>query len=596
MKFHTLKLRFRRKFRKSQRRVEDFGELAEEQFEKTFIRRFERLTNVRRFVIGWIALFLLLIGSTVAELQGLGNSYQTVEPVPGGNYTEGIIGSFTTANPLYATTQADTSVSHLVFSGLFTYDENNNLVGSLAEDWTVDDSGKTYKVRLKPNLTWHDGRPLTAKDVEFTYNLIQNPDSRSPLLASWKGIEVKRVDDRTVTFTIPTPLSSFPYSLTNGIVPEHVLKKVPIADLRSSSFNTQFPVGAGPFKWKEIEVSGTDARDSEELIELAPFDKYHAGAPKLNSFVIHTYNDEASMIKSFEQQELNGMIGLSAVPPKLAESDNSVVHSFIETAARMAFFNTQQAPLNETSVRQALVQATDVPAVLKSLDYVTRPVNEPLLNNQLGYNSNYKQLAYNPGDAAKKLDEAGWAKDDHGKRRKDGKPLEINLAGADSSENKRVAKTLKSQWGKVGIKLNVKLMSDQEFRTLLANPTRDYQVILHGISIGVDPDVFVYWHSSQTDPRSTRLNFSQYKSKTVDTALETGRTRTDPRLRAAKYEPFLKTWQQDAPAVGLYQPRLLYVTSGTVFGLEDHMINHDTDRFSNVHNWMIREARVTKSR
>jgi len=121
-----------------------------------------------------------------------------------------------------------------------------------------------------------------------------------------------------------------------------------------------------------------------------------------------------------------------------------------------------------------------------------------------------------------------------------------------------------------------------------------YDALLHAISIGVDPDVFAYWDSSQADIRSNaRLNFSEYKSTTADTALEAGRTRLDPALRIVKYRPFLQAWQTDAPALGLYQPRFLYITRGTVYGLTDHALNSDSDRYASVADWQIHTAKVT---
>ena len=124
---------------------------------------------------------------------------------------------------------------------------------------------------------------------------------------------------------------------------------------------------------------------------------------------------------------------------------------------------------------------------------------------------------------------------------------------------------------------------------------RDYDAILYGISIGVDPDVFAYWHSSQADPRATnRLNFSNYKSAVADRALEAGRSRVDVALRAAKYTPFLQSWSTDAPAQILYQPRFLYITNGQLFGFEPKTMNVAADRFNNVHNWKIIQARTLK--
>ncbi len=204
----------------------------------------------------------------------LSKYYQTLKTVPGGIYNEGVLGRFTNANPLYATNEADTTVSKLIFSGLLTYDDKGKLVGDLASDFSVDARGSSYTVHLKPNLVWQDGRPLTSADVLFTYQLIQNPDARSPLQASWRGITVTAPDARTVVFKLPGTLASFPYNLTNGIIPQHLLRSVPPSGLRSADFNTVNPVGAGPFTWQAIQVKGNgNPRSSQTQIALSPFTK-----------------------------------------------------------------------------------------------------------------------------------------------------------------------------------------------------------------------------------------------------------------------------------------------------------------------------------
>lgn len=122
-----------------------------------------------------------------------------------------------------------------------------------------------------------------------------------------------------------------------------------------------------------------------------------------------------------------------------------------------------------------------------------------------------------------------------------------------------------------------------------------YDALLYGIVIGNDPDVYAYWDSSQADVRSmNRFNFSEYKSDVADEAIAAGRTRLDPELRAVKYKPFLQTWIADAPAVGLYQPRFLYVTRGAVDGLKEHTISTQTAYYAGVETWMIQRARVSE--
>jgi len=111
---------------------------------------------------------------------------------------------------MYATSNADTTVSRLVFAGLLKYDDKNQLTGELAKDYSVDANGITYTVHLRPNLTWQDGQPLTSADVLYTYQTIQNPDAQSPLQNSWKGVIVSAPDPQTVVFKAAQSPGSLP--------------------------------------------------------------------------------------------------------------------------------------------------------------------------------------------------------------------------------------------------------------------------------------------------------------------------------------------------------------------------------------------------
>ena len=141
------------------------------------------------------------------------------------------------------------------------------------------------------------------------------------------------------------------------------------------------------------------------------------------------------------------------------------------------------------------------------------------------------------------------------------------------------------------MKLDVRLQSEDDLQSTIA--FHNYDILLFGIGLGNDPDVYAYWHSSQADANSSsRLNFSEFESNAVDQALEGGRSRTDPMVRATKYKPMLESFKKDAPAVALYQPRLLYLTTRKVHNLELSIITSQTDRFANVELWAIKETRV----
>jgi peptide/nickel transport system substrate-binding protein len=592
MQLRFLKMRFRRRLRRGRQQVGDLGNQTEQGFEQHFVRRLNHLSPVRRFVAGWLLLLVLLIGGLIAQTFLLSNYFQTLKPVPGGIYNEGMLGTFTNANPLFAASNVDSSVSKLLFAGLFTYDSKNHLTGQLASSYGVSDDGTTYTVHLKPHLTWQDGQPLTSADVLFTYQTIQNADTQSPLQSSWSGITVAAPDARTVTFKLPDPLASFPYNLTNGIVPKHLLDKIAPADLRSADFNTVRPIGAGPFELQAIKVTGNDPNTAQEQIALLPFDKYEGGKPKLQEFVARIYASRDDLVKAFKGGQLNGAEGLDSVPAALKDMSSMQVHSPLLTAATMAFFKTSDGVLSDQKVRGALVRATDTSGIIKSLGYATHPVNEPLLSGQLGYNPAYAQPKFDAAAARQILDADGWKVGKNGLRSKDGKPLQFTLTAADSPESASVSRQLQRQWRTVGVNVQLLLQNSGDFQNALTY--HNYDAVLYGIAIGPDPDVFVYWDSSQADIRaSNRLNLSEYKSSQADLSIESGRTRLNPTLRAVKYKSFLEAWQRDSPAVGLYQPRMLYLTHGPVAGFGDHSLNSAAGRFNNVQNWEIRQGKVT---
>jgi peptide/nickel transport system substrate-binding protein len=588
----TTKLRWRRHVRRSRRQVEGISQQAEQNLEQHLITRLSRLWDVRRFLLSWLAIVGVLAFTLAYQLDGLTQYYQHSGYIAGGTYTEGIRGTFTNANPLYSSGPVDSSIASLIFAGLFKYDTNNKLVGDLAQKISVNERGTVYTVTLKDHLRWHDGVALTADDVIFTYQTIQNPDAKSTLASSWQGVKVAKVNNKTVSFTLSSQLSSFPYSLTNGIVPRHKLDNVPAGQLRSVAFNTVKPVGSGPFKWDRIEVSGNTPETREERIAMVANDTYVGGKPKLDRFVIRAFHDDKKMTKSFVARELDAIAGLESLPDNL-HTGSVQEYSMPLTSSTMVFFKTDNPVLANIEVRKALVLAANPSKVVHGLGYPARLVKEPLLANDVGYNKDFAQLTNNPEAAKQMLDKAGWLINPKtGIRAKGGQPLTFMLMSESTGEYSHVAQVLQQQWRDVGVDAQVSLQPTVDLQTTFIVP-HNYDALLYGISLGVDPDVFAYWHSSQADVRSiNRLNFSEYKSSTADRALEAGRTRTDEGIRAIKYKPFLEAWRNDAPALALYQPRFLYITRVPVSGLSDRTINAGTDRYANVQKWMIRQKQV----
>jgi peptide/nickel transport system substrate-binding protein len=575
-------------------RALDISKQAGRSIERNLYNRVGHLTAVRRFVSVWLLFWLLLGVVTVWQIISLNHYFQTVQPIPGGIYNEGVLGTLTNVNPIYATGEVDTSLSQLIFAGLLGYNSNNRLVDDLASGYSVDSAGTLYTVTLRPNLKWQDGQPLTAADVVFTIDTIQNSNAQSPLFASWQGISVSAPNPLTIQFKLPNPLASFPYNLTVGIIPKHLLGGIDAVDLRAASFNTINPVGAGPFSWHAIEVSGNTPQNAVEQIALLPFNGYVLGKPKLNEFIMHAYANQNALLAAFASGQLNGLAGLNYVPSSLLTLPSTQVHSLILTAGSYVFFKTQNSILSDVNIRKALILGSNPRAIINKLGYPTIPVTEPLLEGQLAFNPKYQETTNEVAQANALLSTDGWVLAKNGYRFKDGQQLSFNLVTTDTPENRLVVGILTKQWRNLGVNLMPIFESPDTYSITIAN--HNYDSTLEGISIGNDPDVFVYWDDSQYDPRSSNLNLSEYDSTTASIALEEGRTRLNPALRVIKYESFLAAWQKDAPALGLYQPREIYITNGNVFGLGNGQINAQQNRFNNVSNWEILTTGVTDHR
>lgn len=585
------KLRWRRRFKRSQRQVENFSIQAEQGVDKYFFGRLPRLSNVRRFVTGWVLLIFLLGVGLVFQVRALSPYYQTVQSAEGGIFTEGIVGHFTTANPLYATSSVDSSVSRLIFSGLMQYNGHDQLIGDLASEVTSDERATVFTAKLKDNIYWHDGKPVTADDVVFTYQLIQNPDAKSPLQSNWKSVKIEKVDDRTVRFTLPHALASFKNLLTNGIIPKHKLEKVHPSQLRTDAFNVTSPIGSGPFKWDSIQISGQTPEEREEQIGLSANLEYYGGEPDLDKFIVKAVNNKDLLVKRFNDQQVDAMVGIDKMPDNI-DKDAVVKENSIPLDAQvMVFFKSSNDVLGDKAVRQALTKATNRAEILNGLGYPVKPSDGPLLYSHLGFAKDVTQFGYNLEEANAILDQNGWVKNQEGVREKSGKKLSFSLSSQNNSEYAYTSQILQRQWREVGADVKVDLESDTDLQSTIAS--HNYDSLLYGISVGNDPDVYAYWHSSQADVRSSsRLNFSEFKSALADSALDAGRTRTDPNLRAVKYRSFLTAWRDEAPAIALYQPRFLYISRGVVYGFDNKVLNTAVDRFWNVQNWRVRTEKV----
>lgn len=563
---------------------------------KFIIERIHNAREVRRNIALWMLGMGVLIAVAAAQFFLYQSSYMTYAGADGGTYAEGVKGTIATLNPLYSATPGEQAASRLLFSSLFTYDKTGKLRGDLAQNLSVLDGGKRYRVTLRPNVLWHDNKKLTADDVVFTVKLIKDPASGVPGSDNWRNVEATRIDARTVDFSLPATYAPFPNALTFSVLPAHILKDVSPGSLRDNRFSSQ-PVGSGPFVFRlRQNAQGKDS--SHVVVHMNQNKNYYRGMPKIERFQLHAYASSDDLSRALRSHAVNAVSGLSLATYSQFEGDQDYVTAATPVHAGIyALFNTRSVgALKDVEVRRALQVGTDVQAAVRTLPIEMPVLNTPILNSQVKLGDIGKP-AYDKKKAEALLDAAGWQKSKEGVRTKNAEKLTLNMVAIKDADYESVVSNLARQWRELGIQVQVRTVDTNDPVQNIANSVlqpRDFDVLVHELYLGADPDVYAFWHSSQAVERG--LNFSNYSSGISDDALASARFRLEDDLRDAKYQAFVRQWIKDAPALGLYQSKATYVhTKGSTAYDETSDFVTANDRFNDVIYWTTHQTPVYKT-
>lgn len=569
------------------RRVKKAEGATQRHAHRFIIRRIDNIRLVTREITTWLVVVGVIIAAIGLQLIWGQSMFMRVTPVAGGTYVEGVVGQVDTMNPLFVSTPSEASVARLVFSSLYNYDETGNIRQDLAKSLISDQNGRVYTIGIRSDAKWHDGEALTAKDVVFTINLIKNPATRSPLRINWLDVSATATDAHTVQFTLPATYAAFPHALTFPIMPEHLLKDVAPGALRESPFSRS-PVGSGPFSFRLLQPA--DNVSKHKVVHLLANGVYYGGSPKLGRFELHAYPTEDAIIRAVKAGELSGASGISAT--SLGQIDRS---KYILTPQALysgvyLLFNMNNPILKDVKVRKALQIGTDTTTLRKAIGGGVLPLDAPVIQTQLS-DGDFPHLApADPSRARALLDEAGWVVSG-GARVKEGKVLEFTITTTKSAEYDMSVDVITKEWQKLGVKVNKKVVDVSSVSSTFVQDVlraRNFDMLLYELSIGADPDVYAYWHSSQVGQGG--YNFSSYSSKVADASLASARLRLEPELRSAKYKQFARQWQEDAPALGLYQPVLQYIANPGVIAVHPGaVLASEADRYANVQYWTVND-------
>jgi len=473
----------------------------------------------------------------------------------------GDIGDASNLIPLLASDSASHAVGGMVFNGLVKYDKNMNIVGDLAESWTISPNGLVITFKLRRNVLWHDGKPFTASDVLYTYRVTIDP--KTPTAYAGDFLKVKKtevLDDYTFRVIYDKPFAPALISWSSAILPRHLLEG---KDITKSPLS-RHPVGTGPYKFKEW-IAG-------QKIVLVSNENYFEGRPYLDGRITRIIPDTATMFLELRAQNIS-MMGLT--PLQYTRQTDSVLfkenfnkYRYLAFAYTYLGYNLKNPLFTDKRVRQAISHSIKKDEIIRGvLLGLGKPATGPYKPGTWAYNDKVKIYNYDLNKARELLKEAGWSDaNGDGILEKDGRNFEFEILTNQGNETRqKCAEIIQRQLKELGIVVKIRVLEWSAFVTNFINKRRFDAVIL-GWTIPLDPDAYDVWHSSKTAPEE--LNFVSYSNPEADEMLEKARSVFNQAERKKYYDRFQEILAEDQPYTFLYVPDDLIIVSHRIRGIE----------------------------
>lgn len=447
--------------------------------------------------------------------------------------------------PILATDSASHDAADRIFNGLVKYNPKLELVGDLAESWDTLDEGRTIVFHLRKNVRWQDGAPFTSADVAFTFAKLTDPDLPTPYGGDFEKVaRVETPDAHTVRVIYKEAFSPGLASWGMSILPKHLLEH---ENLMSTRF-ARSPVGTGPYKFGRW-ISG-------DRVELYANPDYYEGRPKIDRIVIRVVPDEATVFLELHQESIDSTALTPLQFARLTDSDffkkKYSKNRYPSFGYTFAAFNLKSPLFSDTRVRQALDLAVNRQEIIDGvlLGY-GRPVTGPFSPDSWAYNPDVPPGAFDPEEARRLLDAAGWRDTDgDGVREKDGRPFEFTIVTNQGVvQRQMIAEILQRRFAEVGVRMRIKIIEWSSFLKDVVD-ARKFDMVLLSWGLSRDPDPYDIWHSSKT--KTGEFNFVEYSNPEADRLILEGRQSFDQNVRQKAYRRIHEIIAADRPYLFLY--------------------------------------------
>jgi peptide/nickel transport system substrate-binding protein len=482
-------------------------------------------------------------------------------PAYGDIMVEGSIGDATNLVPILSTDSASHGIASLIYNGLVKYDKDLQLVGDLAESWDVSRDGLIITFHLRKGIKWHDGRPFTAEDVLYTYQVTVDP--KTPTAYAGDFLKVKKaeiLDPYTFRVTYDEPFAPALTSWGSPILPKHLLAG---KDITTSSL-TQHPVGTGPYRFKEW-ITG-------QKIVLVSNPDYFEGRPYIDGYVMRIIPDMATMFLELRASGIDRMDLTPLQYKKQTENNlfrkNFNKYRFLSFSYTYLGYNLKKPIFADKRVRQAISYAIDKNEIIEGILLgLGKPATGPYKPGTWPYNPHVKTYPYNPQKAKELLAQAGW-RDNNGDGilEKDGRPFAFEILTNQGNEvRQKCAEIIQKRLAQIGINVKIRIIEWAAFVNDFIGKKKFDAAIL-GWTIPLDPDIYDVWHSSKTRP--DELNFISYKNTEVDLLIEKGRSTFAQKERKKCYDRIQEILAEEQPYTFLFVPDALPIIHARFHGID----------------------------
>jgi peptide/nickel transport system substrate-binding protein len=538
--------------------------------------------------IRWQIVIAVLSTLLVALLLGrlALRSASVASPLAGGSYVEAVVGAPAQPIPLLNDPLADPAGRDLIallFEGLVRVGADGLIEPALAASYELDESGTTYLFRLRQDVTWHDGRPLTADDVVFTLRSLQllEAPGEPAVAAAWQDVLVDRIDDHTVRATLPAPYAPFLSMARVPILPAHLLAGTPPDQWAASPFAASL-VGTGPYRLQEL-------RDDRALLTANP--RYHNSRPYIEQIELQFLAGPEAAQAALARGDVTAF-GARLSPQLAALSLPGTLQAPVVPLDEYATlsFNLRRQPLDEQPLRRALAHGLSKDALIETaLGGSAVPLDTPILPGSWAYAPDVFWHAPDRAAAERILSELGFEAGIGGVRQRDGRALRFELLVDGDAARRAAADEVARQWAALGVELLVTPLDGDELRARLQ--ARDFDMAIHGWArLGPDPDPYALWHSGMADEG---LNFAGLQDEQIDELLEAARQEQELAARSAEYAAFQRRWVELTPAIALFQPLYRFASQEALggVGLADpqssagQLLFGRDDRYRSVARW-----------